>query len=201
MPSIAFSEGRPLVFKRGFDIIGAVTGLLLTLPIWPIIALAIRLESPGPILFRQIRGGLHGTCFEILKFRSMRQNAEQNGVQWAVKNDPRVTQQCKFLRLSRIDEIPQLWNVLRGDMALVGPRPERPEFVEELTEEIPFYGRRHMVPPGLTGWAQIRYRYGATKEDALRKLQFDLYYIRHLSPGFDFQIILKTIPMMMKGSR
>lgn len=187
--------------KRVVDIAIAGAGLLLTFLLWPVLAVAIKLDGPGPVFFKQVRVGYQGRNFEILKFRTMCQDAEKEGAQWAVKDDPRVTRLGKFLRRSRLDELPQLINVLRGDMALVGPRPERPEFVSELAKEIPFYERRHMVLPGLTGWAQIRYRYGATKADALRKLQFDLYYIRHFTLGLDFQIMLKTIPMMMKGSR
>ena len=132
----------------------------------------------------------------------MNVKAEADGTpQWAVKNDPRVTRLGRFLRRSRLDELPQLWNVLRGEMSLVGPRPERPEFVAELTRELPFYEQRHLVPPGLTGWAQIRYQYGASKLDAKRKLELDLYYVRNLSLAFDIEILLKTIPMVMKGSR
>ena len=189
------------IAKRMMDILGAIIGLVLTLAAWPFIALAIKLDSPGPILLKQVRVGHMGKNFEILKFRTMRQDAEKDGAQWAVEGDSRITRIGKFLRVSRLDEIPQLWNVLRGDMSLVGPRPERPEFVSNLVHEVPFYERRHLVPPGLTGWAQIRYKYGASNEDALRKLQFDLYYIRHLSLGLDLQIMIKTIPMMMKGSR
>ena len=188
-------------FKRLVDIFGALAGLVMTILIWPVLAVAIKLDSPGPILFKQIRVGFHGRNFEILKFRTMGQDAEKDGAKWAVKGDLRVTRIGKILRVSRLDELPQLINVLRGDMSLVGPRPERPEFVSDLAKEIPFFERRHMVPPGLTGWAQICYRYGASVDDAQRKLQFDLYYIRHLSPGLDLKILLKTVPMMMKGSR
>lgn len=187
--------------KRILDIVGALIGLVLTAPLWPLLALIIRLDSAGPVIFKQRRVGRWGKCFNILKFRTMRNDAEKDGAQWAVKNDPRVTSIGKFLRVTRLDEIPQLWNVLVGDMSLVGPRPERPEFVSELAQEMPMYNHRHLVPPGLTGWGQIRYRYGASKEDAKRKLEHELYYIRHLSVGFDFEIIFKTIPMLMKGSR
>jgi len=187
--------------KRAVDLAGGLVGLALTLPFWPLLALAIKLDSPGPVFFKQARVGFRGRVFGIYKFRTMRQDAEKDGAKWAVKGDSRITRLGKLLRVSRLDELPQLINVLKGEMSLVGPRPEVPAFVKELAEEIPFYERRHMVPPGLTGWAQIRYRYGASKDDALRKLQFDLYYIRHLSIGLDFQILLKTISMMMKGSR
>jgi lipopolysaccharide/colanic/teichoic acid biosynthesis glycosyltransferase len=145
--------------------------------------------------------GYLGQTFEILKFRSMRIDAEKNGAQYAVARDPRATRVGNFLRVTRLDELPQLLNILGGSMTLVGPRPERPEFVETLTKEIPMYELRHMMPPGLTGWAQIRYRYGASRDDAQRKLEYDLYYLRHFSVALDLEIIIKTIPLMMKGSR
>jgi len=203
MASARSLPGNPSIFaaKRILDVTGAVIGLILTLPLWPLVALAIRLDSPGAVIFKQRRVGRWGKCFNILKFRTMRNDAEKNGAQWAVQNDPRVTRLGKFLRVSRLDEIPQLWNVFVGDMSLVGPRPERPEFVTELAKEMPMYNQRHLVPPGLTGWGQIRYRYGASTEDAKRKLEHELYYIRHLSLKFDLEIILKTIPMLAKGSR
>jgi lipopolysaccharide/colanic/teichoic acid biosynthesis glycosyltransferase len=171
------------------------------LPLFPLIALAIKLDSHGPVLFKQKRVGRNGRNFDIYKFRTMVRDAEKNGAQWAVEKDPRVTRIGRILRRTRLDEVPQLWNVLKGDMSLVGPRPERPEFVEELAKEIPYYEQRHLVPPGLTGWAQVRYRYGASKEDAVRKLQYELYYVRHLSIMFDIEILLRTIPLVARGSR
>jgi exopolysaccharide biosynthesis polyprenyl glycosylphosphotransferase len=187
--------------KRVMDLMLGFIGLALTLPLWPLIALAVKLSSPGPVFFRQRRVGYLGQVFEIYKFRTMRTDAEANGAQFAVTNDPRATRIGSFLRRTRLDELPQLLNVLQGSMSLVGPRPERPEFVKDLREDVPMYDLRHMVPPGLTGWAQIRYRYGASREDAQKKLEFDLYYIRHFSLALELEIIVKTIPMMMKGSR
>lgn len=195
------ASSQTFMLKRFIDICLSLFGLCLTLPFYPFIALAIKLDSKGVIFFRQKRVGYLGKHFDIFKFRTMASDAEKNGAQWASKNDSRVTRLGKFMRLSRIDELPQLWNVLRGDMSIVGPRPERPEFVTDLMQEIPYYERRHLVPPGLTGWAQICYRYGASKDDARKKLQFDLYYIKHLSILLDIKIILKTLPMIAKGSR
>jgi sugar transferase (PEP-CTERM system associated) len=181
--------------KRTLDIVAAGLGMVLALPIMGIVWLAIRLTSPGPPLYHQQRVGLHGRIFTVHKFRSMRVDAEAaTGPVWASKHgDSRVTPIGGFLRRTRVDEIPQLWNVLKGDMSFVGPRPERPEFVESLTREIRFYGQRHGVRPGLTGWAQVSYTYGATTEDALQKLQYDLYYIKNLSIALDLFIILQTI--------
>jgi exopolysaccharide biosynthesis polyprenyl glycosylphosphotransferase len=187
--------------KRALDIVLSLIGLALTLPFWPLIALAVKISSPGPVFFRQQRVGYLGQTFEILKFRSMRIDAEKNGAQFAVARDPRATRVGNFLRVSRLDELPQLLNILVGSMSLVGPRPERPEFVQTLAKDIPMYDLRHMMPPGLTGWAQIRYRYGASRDDAQRKLEYDLYYLRHFSLALDLEIIIKTIPLMMKGSR
>jgi lipopolysaccharide/colanic/teichoic acid biosynthesis glycosyltransferase len=155
--------------------------------------LAVRLSSPGPIFFRQTRVGRSGRLINIFKFRTMRQDAEANGAVWAAKNDPRVTMVGRFMRKTRLDEIPQLWNVLRGDMAFVGPRPERPEFVKWLTSEIPYYNLRHMIRPGITGWAQVRYQYGANLEETKRKLEYDLYYVKNMSLGLDLLIIFETI--------
>jgi len=195
------ASSQTFMLKRVIDICLSIFGLLVTAPIYPLIALLIKLDSPGGVFFYQKRVGYLGKHFDIIKFRTMGTDAEKDGAQWAKKNDTRVTRLGKFLRLSRIDELPQLWNVLKGDMSIVGPRPERPEFVSELMQEIPYYERRHLVPPGLTGWAQICYRYGASKDDARKKLQFDLYYIKHLSILQDIKIILKTLPMIAKGSR
>jgi sugar transferase (PEP-CTERM system associated) len=200
-----FSDGFRLTpfmhfYKRGFDLFFAALGLLLTMPILPLLALAIRLESPGPILFRQLRVGENEIPFLLYKFRSMRQDAESStGAVWAQVNDPRVTRLGKFLRKSRLDEIPQLFNVLKGDMSFVGPRPERPEFIEKLKERIPYYGTRHCVKPGVTGWAQVSYPYGASEADALEKLRYDLYYIKNYSLPLDFLIILETIKVVLCG--
>ncbi len=156
--------------------------------------LAIRLDSAGPIFYTQTRVGKNGRLFKVVKFRTMRQDAEAaNGPQWADNNDPRVTRVGKILRTSRLDEIPQMWCVLKGDMAFVGPRPERPEFIKRLSEEIPYYGVRHMVRPGITGWAQIKYKYGSTVEDSREKLQYDLFYIKNHSIGLDLLIMFLTI--------
>ena len=205
-----------LIFTRGFNvkvshqivrrlisIIASFVGLVICLPFLPFIILAIRLSSPGPIVFRQTRVGLHGQPFSLLKFRTMRQDAEANGAVWATRNDSRVTPLGKFMRRTRLDEIPQLWNVLRGDMGFVGPRPERPEFVQWLTREIPFYEIRHIVRPGLTGWAQVRYQYGASLEETKRKLEYDLYYIKHVSLGLYLLIIFETIKtiVLRRGSQ
>jgi lipopolysaccharide/colanic/teichoic acid biosynthesis glycosyltransferase len=166
-----------------------------------LVAAAVKLTSPGPALYHQNRVGLHGRIFTVHKFRSMRDDAEAaTGPVWASKTgDSRVTVIGTWLRRTRFDELPQLWNVLKGDMSFVGPRPERPEFVSELTREIPFYGQRHIVRPGLTGWAQVRYTYGATTEDALQKLQYDLFYIKNLSLALDVYIIMATVKTVVLG--
>jgi exopolysaccharide biosynthesis polyprenyl glycosylphosphotransferase len=187
--------------KRLLDIVMATIGLVLALPIMAIVVLLVRLTSRGPVLYHQRRVGQHGRIFTVHKFRSMCHDAEATtGPVWAAKaGDARVTPIGRFLRRSRLDEVPQLWNVLKGDMSFVGPRPERPEFVGELTRDIPFYGQRHIVRPGLTGWAQVRYTYGATTEDALQKLQYDLFYIKNLSLPLDVFIILATIKTVVLG--
>lgn len=196
---LIFSEGfrksRILTaVKRSVDIIVSAIGLVLALPIMAIVALAVRLSSTGPAIYHQERVGQHGRVFTVHKFRSMRQNAEADtGAVWAARDDTRVTPIGKFLRKIRLDELPQLWNVLRGEMSLVGPRPERPEFVEQLTRQIPFYQQRHTVKPGLTGWAQVCYTYGASVEDAMEKLQYELFYIKNLSVGLDLFILFKTV--------
>jgi sugar transferase (PEP-CTERM system associated) len=185
--------GLQHIVRRLLSITLSFIGLAICLPFIPFIILAVRLSSPGPIFFRQTRVGLRGRPFVVLKFRTMRQDAEKNGAVWAVKNDARVTPLGRFMRTTRLDEIPQLWNVLRGDMAFVGPRPERPEFVQWLTNEIPYYHVRHIIRPGITGWAQVRYQYGASLEETKRKLEYDLYYIKHLSIGLDLLIIFETV--------
>ena len=190
-----------LALKRGIDIAAALFGLALAGPFVLVATLAIKLETRGPVLYCQTRSGLHGQPFKIWKLRSMQVDAEKHGPKWAVGADARVTRTGRILRKTRLDEVPQFWNILRGEMSLVGPRPERPEFVEKLAKEIPFYNQRHLVKPGLTGWAQINYPYGASTEDALNKLKYDLYYIKYTSLGLDLQIMLRTIGAMMKGAR
>jgi len=185
--------------KRIFDFVCAAIMLFLSLPILALTALAIRIDSTGPVFYRQIRIGIGGKPFTLYKFRSMYFNAEQQGAKWAQKRDPRVTRVGKWLRIFRIDELPQIWNVFTGDMSLIGPRPERPEFVEELDKHIPYYCVRHTIRPGITGWAQIKYPYGASVEDALRKLEYDLYYIKNMSILQDLQILLKTVGVIMMG--
>jgi sugar transferase (PEP-CTERM system associated) len=175
--------------------------LVLVLPLIPLIALAIKLTSSGPIIYRQARVGLNGTVFHCYKFRTMCADAEADvGPTWAGDDDPRITRVGRFLRRTRMDEIPQLWNVLRGDMLFVGPRPERPEFVEWLTREIPYYRFRHVVRPGLTGWAQVRYKYGNSIEDAKEKLKYDLFYIKNTSLGLDLLIFLRTVKVVLFGA-
>lgn len=189
-----FNVGTALVLaRRAVSILVSSTALALCLPLIPLLVLAVRLSSPGPIFFSQVRVGYKGRPFTIYKFRTMRQDAEANGAQWATKNDSRITPLGRFMRKTRLDEIPQLWNVLRGDMGFVGPRPERPEFVQWLVNEIPYYNLRHMIRPGITGWAQVRYQYGATLEETKRKLEYDLYYIKHISLGLDLLIMFETI--------
>src|SRR5262249_29667702 len=169
-------------------------GLICASPVMALVAGSIKLTSPGGALFRQQRVGCNGDVFTLYKFRSMRVGAEAStGAVWASAHDTRVTPIGRFLRQTRLEELPQFWNVLRGDMSLVGPRPERPEFIQALRTRIPFYGQRHVVKPGVTGWAQVRYAYGASVEDALEKLQYDLFYIKNMSIGLDFFIIFKTI--------
>ena len=203
--SDGFRKSRFLgTIKRAMDVACALLGLVLAGPLMLLAAAAIRLTSPGPVLYHQQRVGKNGHIFTVHKFRSMRVDAEAaTGPVWASKHgDPRVTPIGSFLRRSRLDEVPQLWNVLKGDMSFVGPRPERPEFVADLTQQIQFYGQRHIVRPGLTGWAQVRYTYGATTEDALQKLQYDLYYIKNLSIALDLFIIFETVKtvVLRKGA-
>jgi sugar transferase (PEP-CTERM system associated) len=181
------------LLRRLLSLAVSFTALMICLPFFPFIILAVRLSSPGPIFFSQTRVGRRGRLFTAYKFRTMRQDAEAQGAVWATKDDPRVTRIGGFMRKTRLDEIPQLWNVLRGDMAFVGPRPERPEFVRWLSEEIPFYDLRHMIRPGITGWAQVRYQYGASLEETRQKLEYDLYYIKHQSIGLDLLIMFETI--------
>jgi sugar transferase (PEP-CTERM system associated) len=202
---LIFSEGFPLhttflATRRIISLVVAFTCLLLTLPLWPLIILAIELSSPGQVLYRQKRVGRNGVVFTCYKFRTMRPDAEADtGPTWALDDDPRITRVGRALRYLRLDEIPQLWNVLRGDMGFIGPRPERPEFVEWLSQEIPYYHLRHIIRPGITGWAQIRYKYGNTVEDARQKLQYDLFYIKNMSVGLDLWILVETIKVICLG--
>jgi sugar transferase (PEP-CTERM system associated) len=191
-------------YKRTLDVICSLIGIVLTLPILPFIALLIRMDSRGPVFFQQERVGELEEKFVLYKFRTMRQDAENGtGAVWAQKNDPRITRVGRILRKTRIDELPQLYNVLKGDMSFVGPRPEREEFVDELKKVIPFYSERHFVKPGITGWAQVRYSYGASVEDAVEKLRYDLYYIKNISPSLDILIMIETAKVMLfgRGSR
>lgn len=202
---IVFGDGfrRSGAFKfsrRVFSVVISFTGLILSLPVMPLIVLAIKLDSKGPVFYTQPRVGKMGKIFNVVKFRTMRKDAEASGgPQWAGDNDPRVTRVGKLLRISRLDEIPQLWCVLKGDMAFVGPRPERPEFVEGILKDIPFYGVRHMIRPGLTGWAQVKYKYGSTVDDAREKLQYDLFYMKNASIGLDLMIMFLTIKTVIWG--
>lgn len=185
-------------FKRLIDIFVSIGILIAFIPFLPLVVLGVKLGSPGPIFFKQNRVGKNNRQFTIVKFRSMFTNAENNGAVWASKNDPRVTKFGKFIRKTRIDEIPQLLNIIRGEMSLIGPRPERPEFVEELSAKIPFYKERLLVKPGLTGWAQVAGpAYGGSKEESLEKLQYDLFYIKNQSLGLDLSIVLKTVKTIL----
>ena len=188
-----------MLIKRAWDFGMALMGLALTAPLIPLVALAIKLDSPGPVLFKQTRVGRGGKTFKIVKFRTMRPDAEAGtGAVWATDADPRITRAGRVLRKSRLDELPQLWNVLVGDMSFVGPRPERPEFDEELEREIPFYRARRAVRPGLTGWAQVSHGYGNTMLDALRKVEYDLYYIKNESLYLDLLILLRTVAVVLR---
>jgi sugar transferase (PEP-CTERM system associated) len=190
-----------LLIKRVFDLAFGFLGVILFAPVMALIAIAIRLDSKGPALYRQTRVGLAGEAFGLLKFRSMRLDAEEGiGPQWAQKDDPRITNVGRFLRKYRLDELPQFLNVIRGEMSFVGPRPERPAFVEQLREQIAFYDERHSVRPGVTGWAQVEYRYGASVEDAFRKLEYDLFYLKSLSILFDIAIVFRTVRVVLFGA-
>ncbi len=198
-----YSEGFRMrasqqLIRRVASMIAAGVGLLLCLPLFPIIIGLIRLTSDGPIFFRQTRVGMGGRPFQVVKFRTMFTNAEAAGARFATKDDPRVTAVGGFMRKTRIDEIPQLWNILRGDMDFVGPRPERPEFTPMLAAALPFYYLRHLIRPGLTGWAQVRYGYGATMAENREKLEYDLYYIKHMSLGLDLLIMFETIKTIVR---
>ncbi len=199
-----FSDGfrrstSTLMIKRAIDLALGIVGLVITMPLLAAIAVAIRLDSTGPVFYRQLRVGLAGKLFHMRKFRSMRTDAEENGAQWAEANDIRSTRVGRWLRRYRLDELPQFINVIRGEMSFVGPRPERPHFVEELRESIPFYDERHSVRPGVTGWAQIEYTYGASVTDAFRKLEYDLFYLKNMSILFDLAIVLRTVGVVASG--
>jgi sugar transferase (PEP-CTERM system associated) len=203
---LLFSPGFTLPLRMGLkrtvDVAASLVLLAVSWPVMIVTALAIRLEDGGsaPVLYRQTRVGLRGRRFRVLKFRSMCVDAERLGQpQWADREDPRITRTGGFIRALRIDELPQLFNVLRGDMSLVGPRPERPEFVDRFDREIPFYGARHSVKPGLTGWAQLNYPYGSSDEDARRKLEFDLYYVKNYSVALDLMIMIRTVEVVLFG--
>lgn len=185
--------------KRGFDLVVGTIGLLLTLPLFPVIALLVR-RTPGPVIFRQKRLGEGGTTFTIYKFRTMRADAEEGRPMWAEERDPRATPVGRFLRRTRLDELPQLWNVVKGDMSIVGPRPERPEFLESLKETVPFWTRRHLVKPGITGWAQVKRGYTADAEGTAEKLSYDLWYLRHRSLVIDLAICARTFTTLVSGS-
>ena len=188
------------LLKRILDLTVGVIGLVVSLPLMILVGIIIRLDSRGPIVYRQTRVGRMGHLFEVLKFRSMRVDAEDGtGAKWASENDPRITRVGRFLRKYRLDELPQFVNVIRGDMSFVGPRPERPCFVEELREKIPYYDERHSVRPGLTGWAQVQYSYGSSIEDAFNKLEYDLFYLKNVSLIFDLAIIFRTIRIVLGG--
>ncbi len=185
--------------KQAIDVVAAAILIVISLPITIPVAIAIKLTSPGPIFYSQVRTGLNGKKFRVHKFRSMYQNAEAKGIQWAKEKDPRITKVGSFIRLTRIDELPQLWNVFKGEMSLVGPRPERPEFDLQLREQIPYYDVRYLVKPGITGWAQVCYPYGASVEDAYQKVAYDLYYIKNYSLFLDLAIALKTLRVVVLG--
>jgi sugar transferase (PEP-CTERM system associated) len=202
LSTLVFAQGfnvsrRRRVVKRAFDLIFSAIGLVLALPLMLLTALAVWVGSGRPILYRQERVGQHNARFTLYKFRSMRTDAEADGPVWARANDDRVTPVGRMIRLTRLDELPQLWNVLVGHMSFVGPRPERPFFVDELGAQVPFYHLRHAVKPGVTGWAQVRYRYADSFESAIEKLRYDLYYVKHLSTAFDLTIVVDTVKTIL----
>jgi sugar transferase (PEP-CTERM system associated) len=204
--SDGFTAGQRLskVAKRVFDIVASIAVLVLALPLVLLASIAIKADGRGPIFYRQNRVGLYGVPYRIMKLRTMRTDAEAAGAAvWAAENDPRITRVGRFLRQTRIDELPQLWNVFKGEMSFVGPRPERPEFVADLETQIPYYAERHMVKPGLTGWAQVNYPYGASVEDARAKLEYDLYYAKNYTPFLDIVILLQTLRVVLwpEGAR
>ena len=203
--SDGFSAGRRLssIAKRAFDIVASLLLLVVGLPLIGLFALLVKLESDGPAFFRQKRVGLYGQEFTLIKLRSMRSDAEAGGSKWAEKDDPRITRVGRFIRMVRIDELPQVWSVLKGEMSFVGPRPEVPAFVTMLDKELPYYAERHVVKPGITGWAQINYPYGASTEDARHKLEYDLYYAKNYTPFLDLLILIQTARVILwpEGAR
>jgi sugar transferase (PEP-CTERM system associated) len=203
--SDGFSSGRAIssAVKRLFDIAASSLLLIVSAPVIVVFAIAVKLDSKGPAFYRQQRVGLFGQNFDVIKLRSMRTDAEVGGAQFAQENDPRVTRLGQFIRKVRIDELPQTWSVLKGEMSFVGPRPERPQFVSELEEQLPYYAERHMVKPGITGWAQINYPYGANLEDSRHKLEYDLYYAKNYTPFLDLLILLQTLRVVLwsEGAR
>jgi sugar transferase (PEP-CTERM system associated) len=204
---LVFSDGfrrnrMTIISKRGLDICFSLAGIILSAPLQIFLAGLVKFTSPGPVFFRQARVSQMGREFDVIKFRTMQDNAEaMSGAVWAEENDPRITSVGRIIRKLRLDEIPQFWNVLKGEMSFVGPRPERPVFVEQLKEKLPYYGERHTIKPGITGWAQVNYGYGASEEDALRKLEYDLFYIKNLSLVFDLYIVLKTVKIVLMGGK
>lgn len=191
-------RSRNLFYQRLFHVLISLVCVALFLPVMLLVAMAIKLSSAGPVLYRQVRVGQDSAVFTVYKFRSMYENAEAaTGIVWAAKDDPRITPLGRTLRKLRLDELPQFFNVLRGEMSIVGPRPERPEFVKTLSEQIPYYRQRHCVKPGITGWAQINHKYGDTSEDAIQKLEYDLYYIKNMSLAFDLYIMFNTVKAMV----
>jgi sugar transferase (PEP-CTERM system associated) len=202
---LIFSDGfrasrMTRMLKRMLDLSLSIIGFALAAPLMAMTALAIRFDSPGAVLYSQARVGENGRIFTVYKFRSMRSDAERAGqAVWARDCDDRITRVGRLIRATRLDELPQLWNVMRGDMSFVGPRPERPFFVEQLAREIPYYVQRHAVKPGVTGWAQVKYQYGSSIEDATEKLRYDLYYIKHMSVFFDLTIVLDTVKVVLFG--
>ena len=202
--ALIFSEGfrRPpliMLLKRLVDVALSIVGLVALAPLFVLVGILIKLDSPGPVFYKQIRVGYRGRPYTIWKFRSMRQDAERHGALWASTDDPRVSRVGRWIRKWRIDELPQLINVLKGEMSLVGPRPERPVFVQELRNAIPYYDLRHTVRPGITGWAQTQFRYGASAEDSHMKLQYDLYYVKNLALPLDFRIMTESIRVVLLG--
>lgn len=192
---------RQATLKRVVDLLLATLAFLITAPLWPLLALAIKLGDGGPVFYSQLRVGQNGAPFRLFKFRTMRVDAENGRSVWSCPNDPRVTPFGRLLRKTRLDELPQLFNVLRGQMSLIGPRPERPDIVRELCDKVPYYAERHLIKPGITGWAQISYRYGASVEDAKRKLQFDLYYLKRMCFELDMMILFRTLGTFLRGAR
>ena len=203
--SDGFSSSRMFssAVKRIFDITASLILLVLTLPVIALFALLVKLDSKGPAFFRQTRVGLYGQNFDLIKLRSMRTDAEKDGAKWAEENDPRITRLGRFIRKVRIDELPQTWSVLKGEMSFVGPRPEVPQFVAQLEEHLPYYAERHMVKPGITGWAQVNFPYGASIDDSRQKLEYDLYYAKNYTPFLDLLILLQTIRVVIwpEGAR